>query len=213
MAQASNPWDRPTPVPTVGNETQEEIFLSVGRALSQWERIDNMLVMLFTRITDMEFKLALEIYGALYSSSGKSDILMAACKANYPAGSDHLIYLNKLLILVGKFRERRNDIAHGTVTPEGHSWLLTPPFHNWKNYNRLSNNYKYAYRAEHIDTLCQHFTHLYDEVSDAFNLFMKWGYDEISPATVITSTVEPEKSKVFSNALAIFKDGPQHDEE
>jgi hypothetical protein len=42
-----NPWDRP-PLPSAGNADPNDIYIGVGRVLSQWEIVELQLGYLYT---------------------------------------------------------------------------------------------------------------------------------------------------------------------
>ena len=77
-----NGWDRP-PIPTIGNETPEEIYAAVGRALSGWEMLEMTLVGVFDTLLGIahDTHASHRAYGAVTIWNIRRDMLRAAAEA------------------------------------------------------------------------------------------------------------------------------------
>lgn len=75
------PWDR-RPWPLFGDADMNELYAAVGRALSQWERYEGHLALLFSAfVTGMETDIARRAYCAVRTFEGRTDMLRAAAEA------------------------------------------------------------------------------------------------------------------------------------
>jgi hypothetical protein len=112
-----SPWER-RPWPKNGDTNQEGLYAGVGRALSQWERYEAALSLLFSAfVARGESKAARRSYNAIRTFEGRLEMLKAASETFFTewpdtnlSGKMSVIYKNSKL-----FSERRNDIAHGVV--------------------------------------------------------------------------------------------------
>jgi hypothetical protein len=124
-------WDRPS-LPATGDDSQDAIYLSVGRALTAWERLEGVLGLIFIRAIGQSYfsgMPALRAYGTITSFSGRYEMLTAAIEAaifekkNNPLNpiaenSDELRDVENaanILSRIKSFSARRNEIAHGIV--------------------------------------------------------------------------------------------------
>jgi hypothetical protein len=73
----------PTPIlefKSIGSGTPEEIFLSVGRALTQWEVIESVLGWLFGHLVESDSHAAQRAYGVISNTGGKRNALENAAE-------------------------------------------------------------------------------------------------------------------------------------
>jgi hypothetical protein len=114
------PWDRPEPIEP-GDATPEPLYTAVGKALSNWEKIENQLANLFASFVGAQIKWrpapAVRAYGTIVSFKSRAAMLDAAAKAYFHSrpklGVDDR--WRDLLRELEGFSDRRNDIAHGIV--------------------------------------------------------------------------------------------------
>lgn len=170
----SKPWDI-LPRPTSGG-TEDDIHLRVGRALSEWERLEYRLSLIYCDlVTPKRMSLpAMRSFGSVPTSFTRLEMLKEAV-AMYDFGSDDADLKKRLLDFVREvvnFAKRRNDIAHGVaVNPKidgariGH--VLMPAFYNAKRFDS-----KDLFRAEYmfglaeLDQYVRHFARLKTEAEN-----------------------------------------------
>jgi hypothetical protein len=165
-----NAWDIPPP-PAEGDEFPHLIYEAVGRALSQWEELEQTLAALYAFFvsigTQIDFDSpATRAYGTIVGFTGRKDMLDAAAKTYFhslPAKQDEENYA-KLINTVARFSARRNEIAHGCVTHDGKGWVLRPASYNSRK-NPLNNLPTYTYGSKEIGHLRRSFRTLHVEAS------------------------------------------------
>ena len=110
------PWNI-KPILPLGDSSADDVFLAVGRALTQWEVLEGRLGYMFGLIVDSRrTDAASRAYGAVSSFQARYDMLAAAFAAS-PARHDPAVApFDALLKRIAHFGPRRNDIAHGMVT-------------------------------------------------------------------------------------------------
>ena len=111
------PWD-PRPWPTGGEKNADEIYAAVGRALSQWERYEGHLSVLFSAIVSNSDNLpARRAYNAVRTFEARIEMLRRASEAYFAEKpTEWLQLLMKTVVTDGKnYVARRNEIAHGVV--------------------------------------------------------------------------------------------------
>ncbi len=142
----TNPWDVIERVE--GESDPDKLYLSIGRALSAWEWMEQSFAHLFGFFCGGEDTLpARRAYGAVITFRGRSEMLRSVAEAYFYSRPDHAMKdrFFALLNLASNFSARRNEIAHGIVTIayfistdgspirspekalEGARWLLCPP--------------------------------------------------------------------------------------
>jgi hypothetical protein len=136
-----NPWDQAS-TPDEGDASEEITFLSVGRALTQWEKFEQNFAHIFqvcvTGATGLYALPATRAYGATISFQGRLAVLDAAVDAFVTIASYHdeldqtrvqaiTRDFRALKNLASKYSPRRNEIAHGYVRKW---WSLPPGEHN-----------------------------------------------------------------------------------
>lgn len=177
------PWDPGDP-PVEGDASEDAIYLSVGKALSQWERLEHQMSNIFAAIVSKNAdNPARWAYGAVMASGTRADMLKGAAHIYfYPlvrtantkkrAEFEGLQkQLDDLVNEVGNFAARRNNIAHGVVsqyfppTTGKQGFCLVPPLYATKHY-KARPVYPYAFTSKKIDEFATHFTRL---GKDAYN--------------------------------------------
>ena len=119
--RGSNPGDLPV-ILEKGDDTGDSLFAAVGKALSNWEHLENQLAFLFTvfvggKVTRDLPAPAVRAYGTVMSFKGRAAMLQAAAKAYFLSRPDlgHAEQWSDMVKQLEGFSERRNDIAHGSV--------------------------------------------------------------------------------------------------
>lgn len=112
-----NPWDVLEPD---GAETEpEKLYVSIGRALSEWEWTEQQLAHFFGFFCGGDDPFAVRrAYGSVITFRGRADMLRSAAEAYFHAKPGHKMKdrFDGLLKLAGNYSPRRNEIAHGLVT-------------------------------------------------------------------------------------------------
>jgi hypothetical protein len=113
-----NPWDVPM-FPDAGDESEDTLFASVGRALTGWEQFEQALARLFATLVGSRSYAAIRAYGSVIAFRGRSEMVKAAASAYFHENPNRLSQkrLSDLLNLAGRYSARRNEIAHGLLTP------------------------------------------------------------------------------------------------
>ena len=111
------PWDR-TPWPERGDDNINDTYAGVGRALSQWERYEAGLALLFSAVVaGIKTTAAMRAYSAVRTFEARVEMLRAASAAYFAKSPDEAV--QKIFVEVVRdaacFSPRRNDIAHGVV--------------------------------------------------------------------------------------------------
>ena len=114
----SNPWDLP-PIPIEGDHVDGPIYEGVGRALSNWEKLELQLARLYSWFeTKNRFdQEAIGRYGKPPNFRARLSALERSGEGHSRLYPDQNIEAEffKLRCCVEKFAARRNDIAHGIV--------------------------------------------------------------------------------------------------
>jgi len=145
---ASNPWDRP-PIPSIGDDTADEIYRAVGYALTGWEFLEIELAGLFDILigVDLDSHASHRAYGSVTIWNIRRDMLQATSEAYFLSFNNPNLNkrIDDAIKLVDHYPPRRNDIAHGIVAdydrflqishPLGgfSGWLLFPAYTSTKS--------------------------------------------------------------------------------
>lgn len=128
----SNPWERP-PLPSAGNATPNDLYIGVGRVLSQWEIVELQLGYLYTAfvLKHQNWEAVIE-YGRGPTFKSRSDILTKAAKHFFVAHNNQRIEgdFDCLFRRTVLFGDRRHDVVHAVVRDESWArWIiqLDPP--------------------------------------------------------------------------------------
>jgi murein tripeptide amidase MpaA len=177
-----NPWDV-TPWPKVGNAGHDELFLAVGKALSNWELVENAIAGLFTRVTVGSYYAptapAIRAYSAVTNASNRIQMVRAALESWLHVWKDCPCGRNALDILkeCGEWAGRRNDIAHGivdrVVDAPKHGWFLFPSFYNAKK-RPLDDRPAYRYTAANIEYYSDRFEDLHNRLNEVSSILGEW---------------------------------------
>ena len=112
-------WALP-PIPDKGDEDEEALYSSVGRALSEWERFENLLAFLFAAfiIPEHDSEAARRAYGSVVSFGGRADLLKAASSVYFRNFPDKSLadQFDTLIKTARRASPQRNNIAHGSCS-------------------------------------------------------------------------------------------------
>jgi hypothetical protein len=139
------PWDAPPSVKW-GNDNPNDIYLSVGQALTNWELFGQALGEVFVALVGTRSYEAMRAYSAVVAHGARLEMIAGAAEAFFlQRDGDHCQSLKErvsdLLEQAENFASRRNEIAHGVIGiifGEGafeddemppSSWVLTPSFY------------------------------------------------------------------------------------
>lgn len=161
-----NIWDIP-PRPEKGDAAIEAVFEAVGRALTDWETLEECWAGVFAFMVAPHDDLsqdapAVRAYGAIVGFTGRQGMLEAAASAYFqrnPSSTDEATF-RELIGLTSRLSARRNELAHGRASwwmRDGH--FLFPASYNTKK-NPLRSPPLYAYTSVTIGQLRQHFRDL-----------------------------------------------------
>jgi hypothetical protein len=154
------------------------LYAAVGRALSQWERLEAQLSLLFSAfVSGHNSEAARRAYVAVRTFEGRADMLRAVSDAwfdSHPAVELQGDF-KKVLSGISSFSPRRNDIAHGVVdfwAPNGAAeepeaaafgWALYPTYASFKDRD-VKNAPKYCYTSPEIGHFETEFRNLLDPI-------------------------------------------------
>jgi hypothetical protein len=118
-----NPWDIRGPSPQ-GDVDENMIFNAVGRALTEWESVENEYARLFAIFVSVNQRRtyhapAVRAYGSVVSFKSRSDMLRLAAEAYFRRrNTKRSAFHEKFNDLLGEYIQysnRRNEIAHGSL--------------------------------------------------------------------------------------------------
>jgi hypothetical protein len=150
----------------MGDSDENQIFNAVGRALTEWEQVENACARLFALLVSANQRRtyhapAVRAYGCISSVPTKCDMLRAAATPYFARRKSKTQFEAQFKKLVGEYSDfsaRRNDIAHGSVnrvfitdkrTAKGHrrgaiGFYLLPSFYNSKKFKEEKFSYQYT---------------------------------------------------------------------
>jgi hypothetical protein len=112
------PWD-PRSWPKQGDKILSTTYAAAGRALSQWERYEGVLSLVFsTFVAGSETQTAKRAYVAVRTFEARANMLRASSMAYFAEkpSDQHLQEPFKTILRDATcFGPRRNEIAHGVV--------------------------------------------------------------------------------------------------
>ena len=179
----SNPWDIPPP-PSHGDFDEEVLFAAIGRALTEWEKVETACAELFAVFVSVSQKSnhtapAIRAYGTVTSYQGRCEMIKAAAAAYFhnrkKKAAEFTKPLNEIIVACLGFSGRRNEIAHGQVSVVYYSrngnskqigHYLLPSFYNPKKY-QIELAVTYEYTSQELIFFRQEFTKLHLKI-DAF---------------------------------------------
>lgn len=110
-------WDV-CPWPSKGDNSSQDIYIAVGRALTTWEEFEGFLSLLFAELVgSRNTQAARQAYCAVRTFEGRSEMLKAASSAyfhDFP-NNDFRKNILDLIKEAKNLAPRRNEIAHGIV--------------------------------------------------------------------------------------------------
>ncbi len=115
---AQNPWD--VIWPSEPDDKAETVYLSVGKALSDWESLEHQLATYFaffaTNGADDDVA-ARRAYGSAIAFRARFEMIQAAAEVYFLnlSDADLSVRFYDLINEIAKFSPRRNEIAHGIV--------------------------------------------------------------------------------------------------
>ena len=185
----AKPWDLLSK-PRNGDQNENITFLSVGKAMSQWEFFEAYLGLIYGQLVGdvSETSPAMRAYGVVSSFSTRLEMIDQAAKAHFFAFPDDVALLLKdLLESAKRFSARRNEIAHGIVQPYQPQGLSIPgyallPSRHATRKRELSNNpikgnaeiiSAYAYASDEIDYFGECFSALANQAMDFYSLIAR----------------------------------------
>lgn len=118
---ARKPWDR-RPWPSKGDIERDTTHAAVGRALSNWERLEAFLAELFASLVSArDGAAAKRAYVAVRTFEGRAEMMRAASTVFFHNFDDHdlMVKYKEILSRSTSLAPRRNDIAHAIVS---HFW-------------------------------------------------------------------------------------------
>lgn len=198
--QAPPPW-RVLPARETGDKNPTEIFTAVGMGLTQWERLEQVVVDIFGEMLDAREGAARAVLGSVDGSKARNLLVLAAAK-QVLRRSPLLTELTRLLADLGELNARRTELAHGVVSSITHSetdaggittttdfgYYLMPASYAVKKRNRedfdptkkIRFHGSFAYTAEQIKTYVKTFADYYAKALDLM-WRIKADLDERSP--------------------------------
>ena len=176
----SNPWDIYPREPT-GDQTPEPLFQELGRALTQWEILEQVLAALYGEIIQSTGCGAEAGYGTLISPEARTWLLRSAIDAVFKQPTELNTKLNMLINHIGKLRGRRNDVGHGVVAifttdTKTYGYYLVPPSYQTRKQIALTfadidddasflmGTHKYAYTASQVSAYARSFEEYRDKI-------------------------------------------------
>lgn len=183
-------WAIPDP-PAEGNLNPDEIYVEIGKALHQWENVEDALSVMFDELVGgsalaEEPSPAMRAYGAITGFRSRTDMLRAAAecyfhqrlralKAQDEAEKTTIEELQntteRLISEAQGWSARRNDVAHAMVVHSTDSrqvndYVLVPPSYNSKKYDvDILAEPTYTYNAEQIRAFASQFRRIAHEVA------------------------------------------------
>ena len=161
------PWDRPELV-REGDADPKQIYMSVGRVLSQWEGVEIQLGYIYTAATGRHGDwYALLEYGEGNTTARRLRVVHEAVDAFFVRRpyQDAEARVACLLKSAGFFAARRHDIAHGVVRDHTWArWRIPPDRRDPTGFFLLPSHYRgkafneealpaYAYTAASMEAL------------------------------------------------------------
>jgi hypothetical protein len=128
----ANPWDIPRSAPLrAGVRNEDELFLSVGRALSRWEGLEAEMGGLYAAFTtgpsERYIAPAIRAFGTITNTNSRAEMIAHAGEAFFHLTVDdahtEVALESELKDILKSYRGwagRRNDIAHGYSTASQH---------------------------------------------------------------------------------------------
>jgi hypothetical protein len=184
----ANPWDAPISAPLrAGVRNEEELFFSVGRALTKWEGLGAELGGIYAAFTtgpsERYAAPAIRAFGTVTNTTSRAEMIAHAGEAFFYLTPFHIMpnYEHIRVALESELRDtlksyrgwagRRNDIAHGYSTASQHpdytdekQPIITTyslcPSHGHSRKWEMNMEPAYHYIPHEIDSFCLAFDNL-----------------------------------------------------
>jgi hypothetical protein len=119
----ASPWDI-RPPSKIGESDDSMIFDAVGRALTEWEGVENTCAQLFAILVSANQRQAylapaVRAYGSIVSVQSKKTMLREAATSYFARRKAKSHFQKQIIDLLEEYflaSNRRNEIAHGSVT-------------------------------------------------------------------------------------------------
>jgi hypothetical protein len=180
---AKQPWEVPDQ-PTRGDTSKDNLFRAVGAALSQWEFFEGNLTLAFSYLLGAGYGNigAIRAYGSVETFRGRAKLIESAAEVYFRYNPDNALHslLDEILKRSRQFSARRNEIAHGIVSPfvrlsENDEWVdcgfvLYPAYYATRKRQLPATTpldpveFTFAYSSIEIDTFRDHFDRLAAQV-------------------------------------------------
>jgi hypothetical protein len=158
-------WNRPAPN-RHGDIDVDDIYVAVGRALSEWSMVEIALGRLYAALDGALPQTAWTIYAAERDPRTRLERLMQTASTHFADGeSEDSATCRRVIEAAGHAAQRRDDVVHGIAvlfrpgTLDG-SYLVPTGFTAGD-----SNVPEYAYTAAQLTTLRARFGRLQDEIN------------------------------------------------
>lgn len=125
----------------MGSESDELIYLSVGRLLSKWETVETVMAHFFGLLVESDSQAAIRAYGLITSVAQRCNLLKEAASIFSDRHKD-IFSLEEFKTLSKNYVNcsvRRNAVAHGLVSSfnfndgkDDRGYFLAPPYYNTK---------------------------------------------------------------------------------
>lgn len=175
---SKNSWDRLPPA-DMGNADANEIYLSVGIALSWFEILQVRVSWLFQLLVENDSLAMARAFGTLESVPPKVAMIRAAAAIRFMNNPESLKMVIQFMTQFGELSHRRNEIAHAHVTAltengRQKGCFLHPGSHMTnRNTKFLQPNRDplgdYRYTAEQVNYYTKEFRRLGGEIQDFLN--------------------------------------------
>jgi len=158
-------WSRPAPERR-GDIDVDDIYIAVGRALSEWSMVEIALGRLYAVLDGVAPQIAWSIYAAERDPRARHARLSEAAQAHFiDDETEDSVTCRRVIEAAGLAAQRRDDVVHGIAVLfrpgalDG-SYLVPTGFTAGD-----SNVPAYAYTAAQITTLRSRFGRLQDEIN------------------------------------------------
>jgi hypothetical protein len=178
----SNPWDN-QPWAERGENSENDVYVAVGKALSHWELLEQAIAGLFTLVTVGSYYApsapTLRAYSSVTSSGNRIQMVRAALEGWLRDWKDCPLREKSLGILkeCSGWAGRRNDIAHGLVDRFADEfekgWFLLPGSYSKKGRNEVG-KIDYRYNAEIIHNFSDRFLELHNRLNEITSKMAEW---------------------------------------
>jgi hypothetical protein len=192
-----NPWDIPVSTPLrPGVRNEDELFISVGRALTRWENLEAEIGSVYAALTtspqERYVAPAIRAFGTVTNTNSRAEMITHAAEAFFHltanADREEERLESELKDILKSYRGwagRRNDIAHGCSTASQHpdyhddkqpiitTYCLCPSHGSSRKWE-LNMEPVYHYIPREIDAFGRAFDELCEHVADFASRLDQW---------------------------------------